>query len=229
MANISIIFLSFFLPFLWFYYFYRKDTTPEPKSWIFLAFLLGALSVFPAYYLQKYSSQILNNLGLADGKLIYFLFAFFEEFFKFVFVWLIIFRSKVFDHAIDAVIYLTASAFGFSSLENLGLYLGYISNGSIDNPWSLAFFRFLGANFLHILASALIGFGYAEFVATRRIFPFIFSFLISTLLHFWYNVLVLNGGYFVHALPLIWSIFPIILVEIDHLKLHHGIISRRRK
>jgi hypothetical protein len=36
--------------------------------------------------------------------------------------------------------------------------------------------RFLGANFLHMLASVLVGFGYAVSLKTRRVLPFVYSF-----------------------------------------------------
>lgn len=227
MAIIWLIFLSLFFPFLWFYYFYRKDPEPEPKAWLCLAFFLGVLATLPSYFFQT----LIVEIGITAEKfftLNHLLSAFFEELFKFLFVWLIIFRKSVFDQPIDAIVYLAASAFGFAALENLLSYLSYLKEGLDFSPWFAGFIRFVGANFLHILASSMLAFGYAESIATRRLWPFTFSLLSATIIHFLYNILVLSGNFVVHVLPFLWAIFPIILLEIGHLKLHHDHFSRRR-
>lgn len=228
MAIIWIIFLSLFFPFLWFYYFYRKDSNPEPKAWLLFAFFLGALATLPSYYFQTR----LADFGI-DTKgsftLHHFLSAFIEEFFKFLFIWFFIFRKEIFDEPVDAIVYLTASASGFATIENLSVYLSHLQTNIFFNQWFLGFLRFTGANFVHILASSLLAFGYAESISTRRFLPLTISLIFATLIHFWYNVLVIYGNYVVHVLPLLWSVFPIVLIEIGHLKLHHATFTKGRR
>ena len=203
------IFLSFLFPFLWIFYFYKKDKHPEPIFWLIIAFLLGISSAFISYYFQKNTVHFLK-----DDWQRYLIFAFIEEFFKFFLIWLFIFPQKVFDKPIDAMIYMMFSALGFAFFENLVLALG----PKTSNVFATLFYRFFGANLLHILASSLIGYGYAFFVKTRRIFPFALSFLSGTLLHFLYNyfIISLTPG-FILVLPILWAVFLVVLSELNYL------------
>jgi RsiW-degrading membrane proteinase PrsW (M82 family) len=203
------IFLSFLFPFLWIFYFYKKDKHPEPILWLMVAFILGISSALISYYFQKNTVHFLK-----DGWQRYLIFAFIEEFFKFFLIWLFIFPQKVFDEPIDAMIYMMFSALGFAFFENFFLIL----NKKTINIVSTLFFRFFGANLLHILASSLIGYGYAFFIKTRRIFPFAISFLSGTLLHFLYNYLIISlPPGFILVLPILWTVFLVVLSELNYL------------
>jgi RsiW-degrading membrane proteinase PrsW (M82 family) len=201
------IFLSFLLPFLWILYFYKKDKHPEPIFWLIIASLLGIYSAIISYYFEK-------NVFLEEKWSRYLLFALIEEFFKFFVIWLFIFPQKVFDEHIDAMIYMMFSALGFAFFENFFLVL----NTKTINIVSTLIFRFLGANLLHILASSLIGYGYAFFMKTRRIFPFALSFFSGTFLHFLYNyiIIILPSG-FILVLPILWAVFLVVLSELNYL------------
>jgi RsiW-degrading membrane proteinase PrsW (M82 family) len=203
------IFLSFLFPFLWIFYFHKKDKHPEPIFWLIIAFLLGISSAFISYYFQKNTVHFLK-----DDWQRYLIFAFIEEFFKFFLIWLFIFPQKVFDEPIDAMIYMMFSALGFAFFENLVLALG----PTTSNVFATLFYRFFGANLLHILASSLIGYGYAFFVKTRRIFPFALSFLSGTLLHFLYNYFIISlPPGFILVLPILWAVFWVVLSELNYL------------
>jgi protease PrsW len=203
------VFLSFLFPFLWIFYFYKKDKHPEPVFWLFFAFLLGISSAIISYYFQKNL-----DLFLTENWQRYLLFALIEEFFKFFVILLFIFPQKVFDEPIDAMIYMMFSALGFAFFENLFLVL----SPKTINVVSTLFFRFFGANLLHILASSLIGYGYAFLVKTRRIFPLIVSFFSGTFLHFLYNyiIIILPPG-FILVLPILWAVFLVVLNELNYL------------
>jgi len=203
------IFLSFLLPFLWIFYFYKKDKHPEPIFWLIIAFLLGICSAIISYYFEKFSF-----IFLQDNWLRFFLFALIEEIFKFFFVWFFIFHQKVFDEPIDAMIYMMFSALGFAFFENLILTL----NSKIQHTFLILIFRFFGANLLHILASSLVGYGYAFFVKTRRILPFVVSFFSGTFLHFLYNYLIISlPPGFILSLPILWAVFLVVLNELNYL------------
>jgi RsiW-degrading membrane proteinase PrsW (M82 family) len=203
------IFLSFLFPFLWISYFYKKDKHPEPIFWLIIAFLLGIFSAFISYYFQKNTVQFLKE----DWQR-YLIFAFIEEFFKFFVILLFIFPQKVFDEPVDAMIYMMFSALGFAFFENLVLVLSPTTN----NVVATLIYRFLGANLLHILASSLIGYGYAFYVKTRRIFPFSVSFISGTFLHFLYNYLIISlPPGFILVLPILWAVFLVVLSEINYL------------
>jgi RsiW-degrading membrane proteinase PrsW (M82 family) len=202
-------FLAFIFPFLWIFYFYLKDKHPEPFLWLFLAFLLGISSAIISYYFQ----DKLHSFLLKDW-LKFFVFALIEEFFKFFLIWLFIFHQRVFDEPVDAMIYMMFSAVGFAFLENSI----FIFKPGIISIFSVLVFRFFGANLLHVLASSLIGYGYAFFVKTRRIFPLIISFISATFLHFFYNYLIINlPPGFILILPILWSVFLVVLSELNYL------------
>lgn len=208
--------LSFFLPFAWIYYFYKKDCHPEPILWLFFAFFLGIISAFIGFY----SENFIISLGLERYSYLYqFLAALIEEFFKFFLILVFIFPKKTVDEPIDFMIYLFFSAFGFAFIENLGFFL----KSEKDFFYFIAFLRFLGANFLHILASGLVGYGSALSYQTRRLWPLILSLLSASFLHFIFNSVIINyRSGFLLVLPLLWSIFFIVLVELKYLKLDHG-------
>jgi len=203
-------FLSFLLPFLWILYFYKKDKHPEPFFWLFLAFTLGIASALISYYAQ----ENIHALFINNDFLRILIFSLIEEFFKFFLIWLLIFPQKVFDEPVDAMIYMMFSALGFAFFENLFLVLRAKTISVIP----VLTYRFFGANLLHILASSLIGYGYAFLVKTKRIFPFIISFLSGTLLHFLYNYLIISlPPGFILVLPILWATFLVVLSELNYL------------
>ena len=208
MVTIFYFFLAFIFPFLWVFYFYKKDKHPEPIFWLFLAFILGITSTIIAYYAEKFFSFISDKL---TRNLV---FALIEEFSKFLFILIFIFPQKVFDEPIDAMIYMMFSALGFAFLENTV----FIFKQETYNVAGILIYRFFGANLLHILASSLIGYGYAFFKKTRRLFPLLISFISSTFLHFLYNYLIINllGG-FILVLPILWITFLVVLNELNYL------------
>jgi len=217
------IFLSFFLPLIWAYYFYRKDCHPEPVASIIFAFFLGMTSAV----LSLFTQGIVLGLSKAPAgtfnetsPFVLFMAAFIEEFFKFLVIFLLIFPLKVFDEPVDSMIYMIFSGFGFAFLENLLYLLPIYLQKETVSPSLVIIFRFLGPNFLHLLASALIGFGYAYYVQTRSFFPFIVSFSGAIILHFFHNyfIIALGGGGFLLVIPILWAIFALVLSEINLLE-----------
>jgi RsiW-degrading membrane proteinase PrsW (M82 family) len=201
------IFLSFLFPFLWIFYFYKKDKHPEPIFWLIITFFLGIFSAIISYYFEK-------NIFLEEKWLRYILFAFIEEIFKFLLVWVFIFPQKIFDEPIDAMIYMMFSALGFAFFENLILAI----NPEVQYPVLILIFRFFGANLLHILSSSLIGYGYAFFIKTRRYFPFALSVLSGIILHFLYNYIIISlPSGFILVLSILWISFLVVLSELNYL------------
>ncbi|MCS7200619.1 MAG: PrsW family intramembrane metalloprotease [Patescibacteria group bacterium] len=224
--------LSFILPLVWIYYFYRRDPHPEPIFWLFLAFLLG---IFSAILSLKAQQAIFAWNLIANENLSLLIAVFLEEFFKFLVILVFIFPRKVFDEPIDAMIYMMFSAFGFAFIENVAYLLKFTLSEQffdvklpISPIFIFAILRFLGPNLIHILSSSLIGFGYSFNVATRNIFPFVISFIGAVLLHFIFNLVIINSGILQEGLylmalllPVIWSAFWVVILELDYLA-HNG-------
>ena len=219
MVIILSLILSFFLPFLWIYFFSRKDKNKEPFPWLILAIVLGMIATYFSFKTQRKIDNFITNIWME-----YLVFAFIEEFFKFFFVWLIIFHHKVFNEAIDAMIYMMFSALGFAFVEN---FL-YASAGDIyTQVFTILILRFLSADLLHIVASSLIGFGYAISLITRSFYPFFLSFSSGFILHFLYNYIIKQSvmtssigftvSFFGFIPVLLWLGFLVVLKELNYL------------
>jgi RsiW-degrading membrane proteinase PrsW (M82 family) len=145
---------------LWLLYYRWKDRNPEPAGLVLGAFLLGAVSVGIAllgYHLAfelgairvyewKDPAQCALCCFLVVGPV--------EEGAKFLVTWLGPYRSKEFDEEIDGLVYSSAVALGFASVENV-LYLPWLS-------WDVRLLRAIAMPLSHSLFSSLWGFGLAH-------------------------------------------------------------------
>ena len=165
---------------IWLAFFLQKDAHPESKRAVARIFFWGMLAGFPAIFLEVGIFKLIQE-GLAAGKG-YFLFfesigrpelaglsamalymflgvGLTEEFLKYLVVRDKILRDSEFDEPADAIIYMITAAMGFAALENmLFLWPGkteYLFIGSLLSDSSA---RFLGATFLHALASGAVGY-----------------------------------------------------------------------
>mgnify|MGYP001573730778 CR=1 FL=1 len=151
---------------VWLSYYLRKDVHPEPKLMVLKVFLWGAFITLPVFLAQLGLSALLAELNLPTFvvSLLYWfvVIALTEEFFKYLVV-----RGKVFndcnlDEPLDIMLYMIISALGFAALENI-LYLFSPANNLsfnqvLNNTIIISFVRFIGATFLHTLASGTLGY-----------------------------------------------------------------------
>lgn len=218
-----------FIPiWIWFELIIKSDPHPEPRLLIYFSILLGFLATILSYYSEIF---IYNKIG--DFTPLYFFYsALAEEFLKFLVIFLFIFPTKYFDEPIDAMIYMGFSAIGFSILETFANLCRVIATNSYLplSPYlmlvAISILRFLGANFLHILASAIIGFGYAISLRIRRIYPFILSFLASVFLHFIYNLFIIKEDINLYVFPILWAVFFLVIIQITILRKENGMGTR---
>ena len=121
---------------LWLALLYRTDKyEPEPKRAVALTFVLGILAIIPAFLGERYGDRLYPYLravesvtAMPDGISIdpiplaigcFLIIGPCEELAKFLAVRLVMFRSKEFDEPLDGIIYASAAALGFASLENV--------------------------------------------------------------------------------------------------------------
>lgn len=195
----SVVWLSFYL---------REDIHPEPRRWIYFAFLSGLGAVPIALVLEQ---AIVRGLAIpmevfsAGAALMFLAIAFIEEGLKFLSVWLLMRKNPVFDEAIDAMIYMITAALGFAALENMFLFGSFTSNLLAAEGFSTMVFRLIGAVFLHTLASGIIGFAWAlSFFAKspgRKYARLWTGIAAATLLHTAFNASILWFG--------AWYLFPV--------------------
>ena len=129
-----------------------------------------------------------------------------EEVVKFLVVKWKVFSNAVLDEPMDLVLYMIISALGFAALENVLILAGLGPFALPSHIVALSAFRFIGATFLHTLASGMLGYFLVLSSLNRK--P---SFLtvgvglaLSTLLHGFFNLFIIKGGGWMHfGIPLI--------------------------
>ncbi len=130
--------LALALPFvpglLWLWFFYSRDKVqPEPKKVVLLTFLLGGLAAAPAVLgelaVEAFAplTREIQLAVLAEGRvptaklaaLCFLVIGPIEEVCKFAAVRLYAARHKAFDEPLDGIVYASAAALGFASVENV--------------------------------------------------------------------------------------------------------------
>ena len=181
---------------IWLAFYLRKDKHPEPNKMIIKIFLLGALAVPIAGLLEQGFFIGLEKLNLIEKIILLIIgFALIEEVLKYLVVKFGVLKNPEFDEPVDAMIYLIIAALGFAAAENIYLLIqAYPVNMSIASTLEFITTRFLGATFLHALASAIIGY----FLATslliksrmRKLFIWL-GILTATVLHSIFNYIII--------------------------------------
>lgn len=177
-------FLALFPSLCWISFFLFRDTHPEPKKWILLAFGSGVLAVLPLLGVseiwrmftgENLVTWISHYSEYSWIVLIFsiFFFALLEEFFKHRAV--LGLGSEVhirFDEITDGMMYSISAALGFSAMENLMyLWSSFLQTGQFGTDfWSLFLVRSLGTMLGHIVFSGVFGFfwGLAIFVRFQK-------------------------------------------------------------
>ncbi len=207
---------------VWLIIYYRKDLHPEPKRQVTRAFFLGMIVSIPVL-----AAQIMVGCALGDkcvfnesGKelwtnvyldtfiflaLTVFVYAFVEEYFKYLAVKEFVIAKQYFDEPIDAIMYMVFTALGFATIENILIGLSY-DNVSSDLVLVLLG-RFIGANLIHVVSSGIVGYFLARTLLENGKLYHVFThhsyittgLLMATLLHFLYNFFILaynkNNGF----------------------------------
>lgn len=92
----------------------------EPLTLLIKVFVLGALSVIPTAFVEKFLLNFNVFSGLMSAAFTAFIVAgLTEEFFKRGVVLLTAFKSKAFDEKLDGIVYAIFSALGFATIENI--------------------------------------------------------------------------------------------------------------
>ena len=202
---------------LWLLYFLRQDKHPEPKRLIVRVFLLGMLATIPAIFLEKELHAILRQFRLSDVQFyfLYFIFgvALVEELFKFFTTRIGIFSNRNLDEPVDVMIYIITAALGFAAYENILLLLRLGPVYPVADIIWITAFRFIGATFLHALASGLFGYFLAIslFSRKRTWLPYsLIGLTLATVLHGLFNFYIYTIG----ADKIFHLIFPTIVLVV---------------
>jgi len=124
-SPLFVIVLGFAPGIFWIWYFYRQDKwEPEPKKLITKVFLYGIVIALPVLFLEMpfLFSKLL--LTVVAAPII-------EELFKFFTVRYSVYKNREFSEPLDGIIYATAAALGFASIENTFYLFSFLNEGII--------------------------------------------------------------------------------------------------
>ncbi len=217
--NLSIAALGGILPSLfWLWFWLHEDNLhPEPRKRVLYCFLAGMVAVPLVLPFQKI---VYDNLG-GDSNITFFLWAGIEELFKFGAAYIVAISRKDTDEPLDIVIYMITAALGFSALENVFFLFSSLGSGIILTTAITGNLRFIGANLLHVVASATVGI----FMAIEYYRPIlsryagVMGILFAIGLHTFFNLSIIGGGgEAVIAFYSVWLGVIVILLGIEKVK-----------
>jgi RsiW-degrading membrane proteinase PrsW (M82 family) len=206
MLYLFYILLGFLPSLIWLTFYLRKDKHPEPNSMVLKIFIWGMLLAPLAVVLEMLLIWFLDpsldpmtilSKGAKDSFLKIILAAtlipaLVEEYLKYSIVKSKALKSPEFDEPVDAMLYCIIAALGFAAVENL-LILSGSPLMSLGQALSTISLRFLGATFVHALASGLVGYYLALGLLNspqRKKLIFI-GLTIAIIFHACYNYLVI--------------------------------------
>ncbi|MEA3399477.1 MAG: PrsW family glutamic-type intramembrane protease [Patescibacteria group bacterium] len=202
---------------LWFWFKEEDDEDPEPIGLIILSFILGALIVFLAIWLEKLS---LNYILEETWKII--TWASIEEILKFLGVAVIIFGTGIIKEPIDYPMYFIATALGFAALENVLFLLDPLQSSGMVVGIMTGNLRFLGSTLLHAIASGLVGIalGFSYHKKVHKTGYIIIGLLAAITLHSIFNFFIMKGSgeNFLSVFGFLWVITIISILIFEKLR-----------
>lgn len=188
------------LALLW--YIRRLDKyEPEPWGVIGLAFVAGALSAVPAYYIEVYVSGLNPFIGfLGTVYTAFVVAAVTEELSKGTLATLATWWRSDFNEVLDGIVYYGVAHMGFAVAENL-MYV--FVRGNIYDGLLTAMVRTTTAVPMHVVVGMIMGYhmGVARFARPwQKVLHIGQAFLLAIFLHGFYNLGSLNQEVTVNAL-----------------------------
>lgn len=199
---------------VWLVFYYRKDLHPEPRRFVIKAFILGMAISIPVLLTQGAVGCVLGDKCVFNesGKELWpnmyldtlvflivsvFIYAFLEEYFKYLAVKEFIIIKPYFDEPIDAMMYMIFTALGFATVENI--IIGFSYDTFNKDLILILLGRFIGANLIHVVSSGIVGYFLARALLEHgklyhsfvRHFYVDAGLILATLLHFLYNFFIL--------------------------------------
>lgn len=105
----------------WAIYFYKRDKLePEPKGLVIRTYFFGALAALPVLVVNVVIMAVLKTDNPLFAAIV--VAPIIEELFKFLVVRQTMYTNPEFDEPMDGIVYASAAALGFASIENV-LYL----------------------------------------------------------------------------------------------------------
>lgn len=186
---------------VWLIFYLKKDSHPESKRMVLKIFLYGMVSGIIAFAIGIWLSWSITFFGGEYVKSVPLLFFFVNHFIivalveessKFLIVKEKAINNKEFDEPVDAMVYMIISALGFAALENVLVLFSLGQTMIVKDAAIVSSFRFLGATFLHALASGTVGYFLALSIcdSKNRLKLIIKGLIIASILHGMFNITI---------------------------------------
>jgi RsiW-degrading membrane proteinase PrsW (M82 family) len=170
------------------YIYFRDKYEKESIQLLLLALFLGALTVIPVMFLEQFLygfMQLFSGLFAAAWNA-FVVAAFSEELFKYIVLYLLIWKSREFNEKFDGIVYAVFVSLGFAAVENVLYVMG--------NGYSTGISRALTAVPAHAIFGITMGFyfGMAKFYEKKRYQLKIKALLYPIILHGIYDFILLT-------------------------------------
>lgn len=202
---------------LWFWMYQEDRDEPEPVGLVVISFIIGAIMVLVAMWMEKFSMGFIQNNTIQT-----IVWASIEELLKLIGISFIIFGNNIIRKPIDYPMYFLATALGFAAFENV-LYL--IKPLSInDNVVGMLTgnLRFLGSTLLHAISSAMIGsaLGLSFYLKNNKFIYLIMGITCAIALHSVFNFFIMKGSgeNFLSVFGFLWVVAIINILIFEKLK-----------
>ncbi len=171
------------------YIYFRDKYEKEPLRLLLLALLAGALTVIPILILETFLNRYANLFPhyISAAYKAFVVAGFSEELFKYIALYLLIWKSAEFNEKFDGIVYATYVSLGFAGVENVL----YVIEGGMQTGIS----RAITAVPAHAIFGITMGFyfGLARFYKTQERTLKIKALLIPILLHGIYDFILFTG------------------------------------
>lgn len=169
------------------YIWLRDKYEKEPWSMLLKALALGAFSVIPILFLERFLSTFLVYFSGYPAVFwnAFVVAAFSEELFKFLFLFLLIWKSREFNEKFDGIVYAVFISLGFAAVENT-LYV-------FEHGYGTGLTRALTAVPAHFLFGVSMGYflGMARFYPRQKSRYLYLAILIPIVLHGLYDFILM--------------------------------------
>lgn len=205
--------------FIWLWFWLKEERKkPEPKQILSMVFILGMFAVIIVLPIQKFIQSYFFDMNL---KLI--IWATIEEIFKFLAVFIVIYKTKYDHKPIDWPIYLVTAALGFAALENALFLIKPFATGQNILGLITLELRFLGSTLLHATASGILGLAIG-FSLHKKIFSkefyFIIGLLLAIALHSVFNFFIMesSGNDFLKVFFSLWIVTIVVMLCFEKIR-----------
>ncbi|MCG8701935.1 MAG: PrsW family glutamic-type intramembrane protease [Bacteroidales bacterium] len=189
------------------YIYYRDKYEREPIRMLLIALAVGMLTPLPIIIIENALVKFTpNSSQMIQGFYHAFVVAgFSEELFKYIALFLLIWKNKNFNEKFDGIVYATFISLGFAAVENV-MYV-------LKSGEQTAMLRAITAVPAHALFGVSMGyyFGLAKFYPSKRVFYLSRSLIEPIILHGIYDFIIMSGnfklaGLFVPYIIYLWFI-----------------------